>query len=70
LVDRNLIAREAKRKPFKPAFFGPEKRPVHRRGERLSVAWKTEWEQDWERSDADLGNVGLEMHLGRLDMRQ
>jgi hypothetical protein len=70
LVDRNLIVREAKRKPFKPAFFEPEKRPVRRRGERLSAAWKTEWEQDWERSDAYLGNVGLEMHLGRLDMRQ
>ena len=32
---------------------GPEERPVYKRGERLSVAWKAEWEQDWARSDAD-----------------
>jgi hypothetical protein len=67
LVGRNLIARKAKRKPFKPVFFGQEERLVYRRGERLGVAWKAEWEQDWAGSDAYLGDVGLEKQSGRLD---
>ena len=35
-----------------------EERLVYQ-GQRLCLAWKVEWGQDWAQSDAYLGNVGL-----------